>query len=886
MFRLCVSTLSNLECGGKHSATPLSLDARQDSTKSKAAPLSPHSKFVVRRAAGVLLSLAILLLVVPSLANAQTTRVVVVQCDGLPYEVVERFVHERDPRTGKSLLPWFDYIFYQRGTRLANFYVRGMSLSAPSWSTIETGQPLQIKGNVEFDRYTMQTYDYLNFLPFYVNATIGRRVDMQGVEVLDALGIPLLSDAYPHDQSHAPFSLFQRGPKYMTFGRAIENKFKKAPKEVFDEWTMDGLALTATVPDQLLRELIEGIGDPRRRYLQFVTTDFDHTAHHNNDRESHLFAMKTLDAKLGLIWAAIQKTPLASETALIVVSDHGVNTDERVYSQGFNLVKLLGSAAGGGHHVITKRRLLMDYAIKGINPFIQDIVTTTRDSYYLKGQSDKYPTALIDFDGNERSSFHLRDPDLNLLQIILQELQNPKLAAPLRKALVDQFFKTIDVRRTEWQQKLDGVNEELVALRRSIEKQRELCAAQPKKFTKEDDEAGRDLDSKRVCVWLDIWMGQDRGYSEYGQIVANLLALRKENFNPAKLKIPDLIASRAMGEHNSIYDLQHYLAGVAPGGLVLKADGSLDMAASFVYIDYFSILHGITVRNNVQPGVVNRPIDLLAMRVSSELVKPLISDDNLAPDVVWVSAAKDRQALILSRKDDRGRLSLRYVPIKNLTQDESGRLHFETQPWRAGLPLQIWEDPNLVLPAGAGSREAWLSEWHTDLEWLGALHKTHYSNGLIGLHEQLARHFVGRLDIDEPGISADERLLRRLLRRQRENIEADMLVVANDHWNFDVRGFNPGGNHGSFFRISTHSTLMLSGGDKTSIPRALVVDEPYDNLSFVPTVLALTGNLRDDNNPIPVLWDKGFRRFPGRPVKEVLAKPEQPKIAAGTETTP
>ena len=52
------------------------------------------------------------------------------------------FVHERDPRTGKSQLPWFDYIFYQRGTRLANFYVRGMSLSAPSWSIIDTGQHL------------------------------------------------------------------------------------------------------------------------------------------------------------------------------------------------------------------------------------------------------------------------------------------------------------------------------------------------------------------------------------------------------------------------------------------------------------------------------------------------------------------------------------------------------------------------------------------------------------------------------------------------------------------------------------------------------------------------------------------------------------------------
>jgi len=66
---------------------------------------------------------------------------------------------------------------------------------------------------------------------------------------------------------------------------------------------------------------------------------------------------------------------------------------------------------------------------------------------------------------------------------------------------------------------------------------------------------------------------------------------------------------------------------------------------------------------------------------------------------------------------------------------------------------------------------------------------------------------------------------------------------------------------------------MIAGGDKTGIPRSLEIEEPYDSLSFVPTVLALTGNLRDDNNPTPALRDKGFQRFPGRPVKELLTVP-------------
>jgi hypothetical protein len=163
-----------------------------------------------------------------------------------------------------------------------------------------------------------------------------------------------------------------------------------------------------------------------------------------------------------------------------------------------------------------------------------------------------------------------------------------------------------------------------------------------------------------------------------------------------------------------------------------------------------------------------------------------------------------------------------------------------------------------------------LSQWHTDREWLDALHRTQYSNGLVGLHEELARHWLEKLSSTEPGLSQQQRLLRDFERRNRELVEADLLIVAQDHWNFDVRGFNPGGNHGSFFRISTHSVFMVTGGEKTNIPRALDITTPYDSLSFVPTLLALTGEVRHDNNPAPTLRDRGFTRFPGPVVKELI----------------
>ena len=103
-------------------------------------------------------------------ANGQNVkRVVVVKMDGLPGYYVDRFVNERDPATGRSQLPWFEEVFYRQGTRLPNFYTRGMSLSGPAWGQLDTGRRLQIKGNVEYDRYTLHTYDYMNFFPYNIS---------------------------------------------------------------------------------------------------------------------------------------------------------------------------------------------------------------------------------------------------------------------------------------------------------------------------------------------------------------------------------------------------------------------------------------------------------------------------------------------------------------------------------------------------------------------------------------------------------------------------------------------------------------------------------------------------------------------------------------------
>ena len=800
---------------------------------------------------------------------AQTKRVVILKVDGLPYEMIDRFAREHDPVTGKSLLPWFDYVFYTNGTRMTNFYVRGMSLSAPSWSLIDTGQHLQIKGNVEFDRDILHTYDYLNFLPFIVKQATRGNVDMPGTEVLDSIHVPILIDAYDNYQRKPGYQLYGRGAPVRTLQRAAEAKFLRNPVQLASEF-VTGLETRNIVFDQTERELVQKLNDPRVRYLDLLAMDFDHTAHHNNDRDSHLETLQQIDALVGRLWTAIQQSPMAADTAFIVVSDHGFNTDERVISQGFNLVKLLGSYAGGGHHVITKRRLLMDYSIKAVNPFVPPITTAASQSYYLKDQSAEYPTALLDFDGNERAGLHLRNTNLNVIQILFQQLQRRDLSAQVRAAATDAFFAAIDRDRKYWQGDLAEFDSELAALGRAAKTEQELCLQQPKKFPAADLELGRDDAARRICIESRQWAEFQTRYGDYVTAMRNLLALKRDSFDPQKLKIAELIPTTSMGRRNSIHDLQDYVVGVGKDGLVLKSDGSLDWDRSFMRLNYFDLLHEQAVRNNVQAAVSTHPIDFIAARIPREAIAPALSDD-LKPDddAVWLYGGKDLQALILPRGERDGQLRLRYLPIANLSQDADGAIHFERTEWKPGLPLKIFEDPRVDIPLDLG-RNAWLTDWHTDVEWLHALHKTQYSNGLIGLHEQFTLFPAPGTDPDASNLTPDEKLLRTFHRRQRRLVECDLMVFANNHWNFDVRGFNPGGNHGSLFRISTHATLLFAGGERTGVPRGLAVTEPYDSLSVVPTILALTGRIRSDNQPDELLSKRGFTKFPGRVITEVL----------------
>ena len=124
------------------------------------------------------------------------------------------------------------------------------------------------------------------------------------------------------------------------------------------------------------------------------------------------------------------------------------------------------------------------------------------------------------------------------------------------------------------------------------------------------------------------------------------------------------------------------------------------------------------------------------MRVPRENLTSGLPAADATEDGVWLYGDENHQAIILSRREN-GVLSLRYLPVSGLRQDSDGAIHFDSARLGPGFPLRLWEDQNLAVVEGM--RNTWLGEWHTELDWLHAIHKTRYSNSILALHEQFLR---------------------------------------------------------------------------------------------------------------------------------------------------
>jgi hypothetical protein len=749
-------------------------------------------------------------------AHPPGRRILILKVDGMNADLLFRTMHEINPETGRPRLPWISHIFGESGTVFQNFYTRGISLSAPSWSELDTGHHTVIRGNVEYDRYTGHIYDYLNFFPFYIGYARFRQVDMPGVEVLDRAGIPLLLDHFPYEQAYQSFQLYQRGVRISTLTNVLKRRL--STRSLLSLLEGSGPSLDQLWGRQTEFEIDRALQDPNVRYLDFFTGDVDHEGHATSDPRAMREVLERLDSLCGRLWTAIQQSPEAHNTVLVMVSDHGMNNEPGVISQGFSVPDVLNSADGGAHHVITNRHEFSDFKLKGLNPLVQRVINPSKVSFYLKDEADQYPTAWVDLDGNERASIHLRNSDLNKIHILLLELAKRDLAPGVRSAAVAAVQETIDRNRERWSRTLHDLTEEIEALQPEIAATETKVKANSKTPAARDKASGGDKAWRRLNEEVATWHRETEEYRNYIGHVKALLDLHLDSTKPFTGRITEMIPEMSLGDNNSVFQLENYIAGPGQNGLVVDAKGCLDEERSFVHVNYFRLFAAQTVRNNPQPGLSPHPVDFSALRISLPTI---------AAQSYWLSDGDENQLLILKRND--GRIALR--PMRQLRQDSDGHFHWNDAEWTDGLPLRIFEDEELRVPSGI-DRTQWLSDWHSEQEWFAAIARCKYSNGVIGVTEQFSQ-----IEDNVPGRAGLSPILLRYERRRRELVEPDFQMFASDHWNFNVRNINAGGNHGGFFRISTHSVWMMAGA---SIP-AEKIEEPHDSLEFTPCMLRLAG---------------------------------------------
>ena len=746
-------------------------------------------------------------------AQAQPKRVFILKVDGMGHDLLQQAMQQTDPQTGKSELPWISYLFGEHGVIFDNFYSRGISLSAPSWSILDTGRHAVIRGNVEFDRFTGRPYDYLNFIPFYLSYARNREVDMPGVEVLDRAGIPLLVDRFDFLERYVSFQLFQRGVRWQTLTEVLKRRLSSD-------------AIIATVEnagapsyESLVEKTTESEIDTDLRgtqvlYLDFYNGDVDHLGHATSQPEALLASLKRLDGLVGRVWTEIQKSPMAKDTLIAMVSDHGMNNVPGIISQTYSITDFLASPAGGGHHIVTDRPQLSDFKIRGLDPLVSRVVTPSATSFYLQGEAKSYPTAWLDIDGNERTSVHLRNNELNRIHILLKQLARKDLPPQSRSLAAAYIGKIIDRNRTSWTQTADQLTEEMAALSVAIEQRRQQVKGLPTLPSSDDNVERVNRANRRLVHELDNWENEHARYTAYVGHLRKLIDFRADVNDPLKANISDLVPEMVLGPNNSVADIQNYVVGLSAGGIAADSQGQLDEKQTFRHINYPPALVCQRVRNLPQPQLSPRPIDFIAMTVPPG-------------NAYWLYGDDDNQLII--RTDNKGGITVQ--PVAHLIQEETGAVHWQNLEWRAGLPLALFEDSNLHLPVGA-DRAAWLSQTHSEREWMEAIHQCRYSTGVIGIIEELSP-----VADETPGPPGANPLLVRFAKRQRELVQTDFHIFAADHWNFNVRFPNPGGNHGAFFRISTHAVWMMAG---EGIP-ATHITEPYDGLNFANTVLHLLG---------------------------------------------
>jgi hypothetical protein len=853
----------------------------------------------VRRLASVALLLA--LAGAPSPAalagdSGPASRVVVVKIDGLPPGAVARYVRRTAPRTGRSVLPWIDRLFFASGVRFENFYARGASLSEPSWAIIDTGQHGIIKGNYEVDRNTGAADYYLGFMSYYYDVFKARRVYPPSVEALDAARTPMISDAFRYEERETGLQLNRRGTKFYDLLSVGLQPVTGPIRERLGDLVV-GVDLRRAFDTATRDAFFKALRDPSIRYVEFYSPNVDEALHDDSSEKTLLAELRELDRVLGRAYAAVVESGTADRTIFAVVSDHGMTYDlGGQYSQGVNLVEYLTRRPFCANNVMAHDGPRAKYSLKGsiFKPWIVGSVVTPSAEPFVAGRPDRV-TCAVDYDGNERAHLQLRSPDLNRLELLVGALRSGRREAAERAALA-----VVERRRAAWSAEAAEIRAEIAALRRlgaaaaaELARVGDVLAARRRAGAKDEPALGpyeglasvnakdrtSDLEQRENELRAMQWR-YARLEEQYAERCESLELRASVRTADALVEAPadKLFGAFDLGDRPSAADLASYPAGLRE--VALDDAGALDEQRSFETVNYLEALTGLRVRNGARAELGAAPVAFCAVALPvSDAARRAAAAGLLAPaDAASATAAyllygsaRD-QLVVFVRAPAGAEAALLAVPVTGFRAD-AGSVAFDAGEWRAGLPLGLFEDP--ALDTRGEDRLAWLSSYHADREWLAAAHETANGLGVPALVEVLSPfHRDAFAAAAAADATEDARLLRRLELRRRDAAMPDLFVHAAPHWNFDVKDFNPGGNHGGFGRQSMHAVFWIRGGERTGVAAGpLAVATPYDGLDFAPTILEAAGVTVNGRLPAELVR-AGFRPYPGRVASEALRRAE------------
>ncbi|GEM_PF-3359661 len=804
----------------------------------------------------------------------------------LPYaEEFRRAVRVYRAQTGREIiLPNVRKYFFEEGVFFQNMFTATLSLSAVSWSVINTGQPSVVKGHGTFSRDTCYLRSYLDGFRDALDAIWRRGEKTAALWHLDQVGVSPMFDAYDPWRAWTSPQIYRRlanrdffaveGRRWLTNGQrsvagiARSHLSRLATGIDYVEFTQEMTAIMAA-KKILARDLS---GQERYDFIAPFFPIMDHQQHVDPHPINLIRRLADLDELMGMIFAAIEQSQRRDDTVVALVSDHGSDIQPGKTAFSFPITRAFRTPLFGGH---TVRTLLVENAWSALTVPLPGIdfprTYESRFSPYGKKRNpqfgeDGYVTAFIDNFGNARASVYLRNNDLNRLHLILLELKKQPLSPERFARLRALFRRTLDEAR-RWLEPDLALYEDY---HRGAIDLAEHLAQKADHYSRDTafrlrQEANRDEPQIRALRRLLSIQFEPNGRGP----------LFDEVFSKP-FRISDFIPKRYLGRPNTLYQLSHYTIGL--DDQLRWVETTVDAQGHPVPMNYFSILSHYQAANAPANGIKN-PFDLIVVKVPVDLVASALrryhrlGRDVTLTEAVWVKSTarhhprKGGEALILRAADGR----IAYIPVNHLQQQADGRLTFE---------LAENKDP-LALLRGRGfepdspmSPLDWMRTFHPARAWLRAIYRTEYSIGLFTILDLLddpVPRFVDAPEFQRYLIyfSSEEMKQRYLrgLKRKYANQQPDFIVWANDLWNFNSKARTSGGSHASLKPSSTRIVFAIWGGDHTGVARGRMITDVATSLDIVPTLFRAVGMLDENNEVIrdpASIPERPFHRFPGR----------------------